>query len=178
MVWTAPAATAATTAPATATSTSSSTTSGQSSPLLGATTTTRFNEAFPANELHYTRSFSSGSVPSTPTSTRSRSPSISSLDTIEDVPEVEEKAALEADRVRGGISGSGGGGVLRRNSHEDPRGRMGGVVALGMGVPPGWGGAGGGRGDKVGASGGGKKRWSVCGAEKRGDLDLETIWED
>ena len=28
-----------------------------------------------------------------------------------------------------------------------------------------------GRGDK-------RKRWSVCGAERRGDLDLETIWED
>jgi hypothetical protein len=24
----------------------------------------------------------------------------------------------------------------------------------------------------------GRKRWSVCGAERRGDLDLETIWED
>jgi hypothetical protein len=23
-----------------------------------------------------------------------------------------------------------------------------------------------------------RKRWSVCGAERRGDLDLETIWED
>jgi len=111
-------------------------------------------------------------VPSTPTSARSRSPSISSLETIEDVPEVEEAAVeLDRDKLRGG----GTGGVLRRNSHEDPRGRMG--VALGMGVPPGWGGGGvgGGRGDKVG---GGKKRWSVCGAEKRGDLDLETIWED
>lgn len=31
--------------------------------------------------------------------------------------------------------------------------------------------AGSGRSDK-------RKRWSVCGAERRGDLDLETIWED
>jgi hypothetical protein len=23
-----------------------------------------------------------------------------------------------------------------------------------------------------------RKRWSVCGAERRGDIDLETIWED
>ena len=23
-----------------------------------------------------------------------------------------------------------------------------------------------------------KKRWSICGGERRGDLDLETIWED
>ena len=22
-----------------------------------------------------------------------------------------------------------------------------------------------------------RKRWSVCGAERRGDLNLETIWE-
>lgn len=23
-----------------------------------------------------------------------------------------------------------------------------------------------------------RKRWSVCGAERRGDLEMETIWED
>ena len=23
-----------------------------------------------------------------------------------------------------------------------------------------------------------RKRWSVCGAERRGDLNLDTIWED
>ncbi|KAK4977422.1 hypothetical protein LTR28_006933 [Elasticomyces elasticus] len=23
-----------------------------------------------------------------------------------------------------------------------------------------------------------RKRWSICGGERRGDLDLETIWED
>lgn len=23
-----------------------------------------------------------------------------------------------------------------------------------------------------------RKRWSVCGGEKRADLELETIWED
>lgn len=23
-----------------------------------------------------------------------------------------------------------------------------------------------------------RKRWSVCGGERRADLDLETIWED
>lgn len=23
-----------------------------------------------------------------------------------------------------------------------------------------------------------RKRWSVCGGEKRGDLELETIWEE
>lgn len=24
----------------------------------------------------------------------------------------------------------------------------------------------------------GRKRWSICGGERRADLDLETIWED
>lgn len=37
-------------------------------------------------------------------------------------------------------------------------------------------------GSDVGVRGAGRadkrKRWSVCGAERRGDLDLETIWED
>lgn len=23
-----------------------------------------------------------------------------------------------------------------------------------------------------------RKRWSVCGAERRGDFEMETIWED
>lgn len=23
-----------------------------------------------------------------------------------------------------------------------------------------------------------RKRWSVCGAERRGDIDLETVWEE
>ena len=111
--------------------------------------------------------FSSGypltysSVPSTPTSARSRSPSISSLETIPDSPDAEE-AALEADRIaqlkaaadaaEGNDSSDGKG----RNSLDmQPRGRT-----LGFGSR-----------DK-------RKRWSVCGAERRGDLDLETIWED
>ena len=39
---------------------------------------------------------------------------------------------------------------------------------------------GGRRGRSLGRDGGSekRKRWSVCGAERRGDLDLETIWED
>lgn len=111
--------------------------------------------------------FSSGypvsysSVPSTPTSTRSRSPSISSLETIPDSPDAEE-AALEADRIAqlkaaadaadGGDSSDAKG---RNNLDVQTRGRT-----LGFGSR-----------DK-------RKRWSVCGAERRGDLDLETIWED
>jgi hypothetical protein len=100
------------------------------------------------------------SVPSTPTSTRSRSPSISSLETIPDSPDAEE-AALEAERIAqlkaaadaadGGDSAEG-----RKSSLDVPvRGR---TLAYGSR-------------DK-------RKRWSVCGAERRGDLDLETIWED
>ncbi|KFA66504.1 hypothetical protein S40285_00681 [Stachybotrys chlorohalonatus IBT 40285] len=101
------------------------------------------------------------SVPSTPTSTRSRSPSISSLETIPDSPDAEE-AALEAERISqlkaaadaadGGESADSKG----RSSLDVPtRGR---TLAFGSR-------------DK-------RKRWSVCGAERRGDIDLETIWED
>ncbi|KAF7187251.1 hypothetical protein HII31_11339 [Pseudocercospora fuligena] len=72
--------------------------SGSNSPSLGPQ---RFNEAYPPLH-HYASSSSFSSIPSTPTSQRSRSPSIT--------------------RER--------------------------------------------------------KRWSVCGGERRADLDLETIWED
>ncbi|KAF6844424.1 basic proline-rich protein [Colletotrichum musicola] len=105
--------------------------------------------------------FPSSSVPSTPTSTRSRSPSISSLETIPDSPDAEE-AAMEAERIAQlkaaadaaeGVDGADGKG---RSSLDVPsRGRT-----LGFGSR-----------DK-------RKRWSVCGAERRQDLDLETIWED
>ncbi|KAJ3476888.1 hypothetical protein NLG97_g8988 [Lecanicillium saksenae] len=103
------------------------------------------------------------SIPSTPTSARSRSPSISSLETIPDSPDAEE-AALEAERqaqlqaaaneaAEGSDSSSDSKG---RSSLDNPsRGR---TLAFGSR-------------DK-------RKRWSVCGAERRGDLDLETIWED
>jgi len=39
----------------------------------------------------------------------------------------------------------------------------------------------GGRGRTLGVGFGARdkrKRWSVCGAERRGDLNLDTIWED
>jgi hypothetical protein len=109
----------------------------------------------------YPGAFASSSVPSTPTSARSRSPSISSLETIPDSPDAEE-AAIEADKIaqlkadadvadgaseeskiKGSLEGFG------------PRGRT-----MGFGSR-----------DK-------RKRWSVCGAEHRGDLNLDTIWED
>lgn len=118
-----------------------------SSPALSATL---FNEPYPSNY-----SFSSSSIPSTPTSFRSRSPSISSLETIPDSPDAEleaenlaqQKAATDIE------TDSEGEEVVRRRGSLDVMGR-GGVMR-----------------DK-------RKRWSVCGAERRGDLDLETIWED
>lgn len=103
----------------------------------------------------------SSSIPSTPISVRSRSPSISSLETIPDTPDAEE-AATEADKARiaqlkAAADAEDGGELKGRSSLDTPtRGRT--MVGFG------------GR-DK-------RKRWSVCGAERRGDFDLETIWED
>lgn len=98
------------------------------------------------------------SVPSTPTSTRSRSPSISSLETIPDTPDAEE-AALEAERIaqlKAAADAAEGIDSSESKGKDTPtRGRT-----MGFGSR-----------DK-------RKRWSVCGAERRGDLDLETIWED
>ncbi|MCJ1365547.1 hypothetical protein MMC16_004670 [Acarospora aff. strigata] len=149
------------------TSTVSAPVSSNSSPSLAPT---KFNESYPSSV-----SFSSSSMPSTPTSFRSRSPSISSLETIPDSPDAEE-AALEAENIArlkaaadeedGGRGDSMGGGDphQRRSSAESATGRS---MILG---PNGFGVVFGAR-DK-------RKRWSVCGAERRGDLDLETIWED
>jgi len=133
--------------PPTSTPTVSTPTSGASSPLLAPA---KFNE-------HYPWSLASSSVPSTPTSMRSRSPSISSLETIEDSPDAEEEA-IEAERIAKlkAAADREDGGDLRRSSLDVPeRGRTFGF----------------GKRDS-------RKRWSVCGAERRGDLDLETIWED
>lgn len=102
---------------------------------------------------------SSSSVPSTPISVRSRSPSISSLETIPDSPDAEE-AAVEADRIaqlKADADDEDGAETKGRSSLDGPvRGRS--SIPLGTR-------------DK-------RKRWSVCGAERRGDFDLETIWED
>lgn len=115
-----------------------------STPSLAAS---QYNEIYPPN---YSYS-SPGSMPSTPTSLRSRSPSISSLETIPDSPdaelEAENIARLKAAADREDQSEEG----LRRRATVD------------AGVK-------GGSRDK-------RKRWSVCGAERRGDLSLETIWE-
>jgi hypothetical protein len=83
------------------------------------------------------------------------------LETIPDSPDAEE-AALEAERIaqlKAAADAADGGDSFDakgRGSLDLPaRGR---TMSFGSR-------------DK-------RKRWSVCGAERRGDLDLETIWED
>ncbi|KAI9709297.1 MAG: hypothetical protein M1820_003417 [Bogoriella megaspora] len=137
------------------------------SPQLAAT---RFNETYPTSApptfatSSYTSSSTGSSIPSTPTSTRSRSPSISSLETIPDSPDAEAAALLAdaEDRAR----------IMQLKAAADAADRKGAFRRGSFNIEVGgrWGGFGGLR-DK-------RKRWSVCGAERRGDLDLETIWED
>ena len=126
----------------------------------------RYNESYPGFSTP-----SASSMPSTPSSMRSRSPSISSLETIPDIPDAED-AALEADRSaslktaadKSDDAEASNVGTRRRGasdiintSHSLAVPRAGSIGYL--------------RADK-------RKRWSVCGAERRQDLDLETIWED
>ncbi|KAL8729622.1 MAG: hypothetical protein Q9181_004925 [Wetmoreana brouardii] len=119
-----------------------------SSPSLHAI---QYNEPFPSNS-----SLSSSSIPSTPTSFRSRSPSISSLETIEDSPDAE----LEAENIARLKAAADREDAANKEANTESEEGV--VRRRGMGL---------GRSDK-------RKRWSVCGAERRGDLDLETIWED
>lgn len=135
-------------APPTSTPSVSTPTSAASSPMLAPS---KFNE-------HYPSSFASSSVPSTPTSMRSRSPSISSLETIEDSPDAEDMA-LEADRIAQlkAAADREDGGEPRRSSLDVPEGR--------------------GRSFNFGKRDS-RKRWSVCGGERRVDLSLGTVWED
>jgi hypothetical protein len=130
-----------------------------SSPVLGS----KYNESYPG---HSGSSVSSISVPSTPTSLRSRSPSISSLETIPDIPDAENEA-LEEDRIAelkaaADAADAASNANRRRGTSDAPNSfstMRGGISGYA------------GRSDK-------RKRWSVCGAERRQDLDLETIWED
>lgn len=95
---------------------------------------------------------------------RSRSPSISSLETIPDSPDAEE-AALEAERIAQ-LKAAADAADGDEAALEAKR-----MANLESGT----------RGRTLGTSYGSRdkrKRWSVCGAERRGDLDLETIWED
>lgn len=126
------------------------------SPVLAS----RYNETYPAHSTS-----STSSVPSTPTSLRSRSPSISSLETIPDIPDEEDEALEEEDRIaelKAAADAVDATGSNRRRGISDlanPTGPRGGANLY---IP---------RNEK-------RKRWSVCGAERRQDLDLETIWED
>ncbi|KAI6093739.1 hypothetical protein F4821DRAFT_4623 [Hypoxylon rubiginosum] len=142
----------------TAYSTPSTTSSLPGTPLAIASSPYRFDSTSNTSSFPY---YPSSSIPSTPSSMRSRSPSISSLETIPDSPDAEE-AALEAERIAqlkaaaDAVEDGDSGEVKGRGGVDVPtRGRT-----LGIGTR-----------DK-------RKRWSVCGAERRGDLDLETIWED
>lgn len=89
---------------------------------------------------------------------RSRSPSISSLETIEDSPDAED-LALEAERIAQlkAAADREDGGEPRRSSLDVPEGRA--------------------RGFNFGKRDA-RKRWSVCGGERRVDLSLGTVWED
>ncbi|KAI0019575.1 hypothetical protein F4780DRAFT_746611 [Xylariomycetidae sp. FL0641] len=125
-------------------------------PTLSTSPTYRFESS--ANGYNFPSNYPSSSMPSTPSSMRSRSPSISSLETIPDSPDAEE-AALEAEKIaqlKAAADAADGGDSKGRSSLDGPvRGRTLAVSSR----------------DK-------RKRWSVCGAERRGDIDLETIWED
>jgi len=123
------------------------------SPLSGRTSPTpSFVQQKFAYEPYPAYSLSSASsMPSTPTSLRSRSPSISSLETIEDTPDAEEAALLEEEV--GKLKGDDGDTMeSKRRSSMEPRGNN-----L--------------RSNKE------RKRWSVCGAERRADFSLEPIEE-
>lgn len=91
---------------------------------------------------------------------RSRSPSISSLETIPDDQDAEAEA-IETDRIA----------KLKAAADRESEGTEG-VRRSSLDVP-------GGSGRTFGfGKRDARKRWSVCGAERRQDLDLETIWED
>lgn len=142
----------------TAPTTPSSVTSSPLHPSSSANDSFLSTSAYPGN-FSYPGSYSSSSVPSTPTSLRSRSPSISSLETIPDSPDAEE-AALEAERIaelKAAADAADGGDDVKAKISLDTSGRGRSLSGFGR--------------DK-------RKRWSVCGAERRGDLNLDTIWED
>ncbi|KAF2765433.1 hypothetical protein EJ03DRAFT_345694 [Teratosphaeria nubilosa] len=141
----------------------SSVDSASSSPSLRPQRPEAFNETYPS--LHHFASTSSfSSMPSTPTSTRSRSPSISSLDTIEDEPDLESEAQ-EIERIERLKMAAERQERLERG--EDPDSDKEGRRRSSLDVPRSFG--------RIGRE---RKRWSICGGERRGDLDLETIWED
>lgn len=107
-----------------------------------------------SSELYPSSFGSVSSMPSTPSSFRSRSPSISSLETIEDTPDAEEAARLAAEedlRYRAEMGEPENLDYKRRSSLESRATTL--------------------RSNKE------RKRWSVCGAERRADFSLEVIEE-
>ncbi|RDW86479.1 uncharacterized protein DSM5745_03121 [Aspergillus mulundensis] len=128
--------------------------SANSSPVI---LNSRFNESFPSYSVSAS---SASSMPSTPTSLRSRSPSISSLETIPDIPDAEAEA-IEADRIAALKAAADRADETDANNANRRRG------ISDMSGP-----------SSFTSSRSSRKRWSVCGAERRQDLDLETIWED
>ncbi|KAJ5728441.1 hypothetical protein N7493_004771 [Penicillium malachiteum] len=125
--------------------------SAHTSPILGG----KYNESYPGQSAS-----STSSVPSTPTSLRSRSPSISSLETIPDIPDAEAEAVEEDDRIAQLKAAADAADAASNNNR-----RRGAPDAPSLS-------------SSFSTVRGGRKRWSVCGAERRQDLDLETIWED
>jgi hypothetical protein len=91
---------------------------------------------------------------------------MSSLETIPDIPDA-EAAAVEAERIaqlkaaadRADAAAAAATHPSTSDATYSPSVLVGSRPAYGS------------RADK-------RKRWSVCGAERRQDLDLETIWED
>ncbi|KAL9058790.1 MAG: hypothetical protein Q9162_001514 [Coniocarpon cinnabarinum] len=123
------------------------------------------------NEPHPFASSATSSIPSTPSSFRSRSPSISSLETIPDSPDAEEEAAETYHIAR--LKAAADAADAAEAEVETARK----LRDIGLVVP------------EDGASSTTsmwspqrlkekRKRWSVCGAERRGDFEMETIWED
>ena len=168
-------------------------TSVHSSPLLAPAPTpipnrnnttypSQFNEIYPlplsSTVVYGSTALSSSSVPSTPTSTRSRSPSISSLETIPDSPRAEKAAeaalaAAEAAAIAAASTAATDSASTSPEAVGGGSGDEGAEVAFTGAIP------------RIPASSSSgiavrdkRKRWSVCGAESRRDLDLETIWED
>ncbi|KAI5303889.1 hypothetical protein KEM56_007085 [Ascosphaera pollenicola] len=110
----------------------------------------KFNEPYP-------NALSTSSMPSSPSTLRSRSPSISSLETIPDIPDAEAEAVALDDQA-----------ANEAQDRRYPWLTSTSTNLLGSTTPR-FGSMN--RKDK-------RKRWSVCGGEKAYDFDLETIWED
>jgi len=101
-------------------------------------------------------------MPSTPLSLRSRSPSVTSLETIPDTPDAEEAAteAFEIARLKAAAD------AADAAVDEEDGNQMGGDGMIGQ------------RSGLWTMRDKSRKRWSVSGAERRGDFEMETIWED